>query len=137
MINEEMNGELIAGLNALEKAIEGAEETVLAKGKDKITTKLINETLRKMGATVWNNLTTGKMVIEGMPEGYSKAEALNTLPVLIRDYLAEKGIKVSCTRIVECLHVIADLNRMNPVINMMTDTAYKGGRQTAAHQPCL
>ena len=101
-------------------------EKYIATYKGKVTTKLINTVLVVMGIDVSYNLTTRKMEIYGTPDEYSKAGIANTLPILIMDYLTEKGIKASLDAIIKRLHVIADLNRFNPVIEMLTGTVFDG-----------
>ena len=101
-------------------------EEVIATHKGQATTKLIQAVLCIMGVDVSYNIATRKMEIEGVSVEHSKVEASNTLPVLVMDYLTEKGKRVSLSAVIQRLHVIADLNRFNPVIDMLTKTAYDG-----------
>jgi len=91
-----------------------------------VTTKVVAAVLTVIGVNVSYNLATRKMEISGMPEIFSKTEAPNTLPVLICDYLAEKGVKTSLTTVVQRLHTMEDLNRFNPIVEMLERTACDG-----------
>ena len=111
-------------LNSLEAGMEA--QVVIETHKGPITTRLIKAVLTVLGIEVSYNLTTRKMEINGVPDKYSKAEASNTLPVLILDYLTEKHIKAGMNSIIQRLHVIADMNRFNPVIDMIRKTVWDG-----------
>ena len=111
-------------IEAIAKKIEAEE--VIATHKGQATTKLIQAVLCIMGVDVSYNIATRKMEIEGVSVEHSKVEASNTLPVLVMDYLTEKGKRVSLSAVIQRLHVIADLNRFNPVIDMLTKTEYDG-----------
>ena len=110
--------------------IDDVGDTIGSKKREKlrITTNLVSKVLYDMGITVGFNLITNQLEIDGMESKYSKTEASTTLPVVIRDYMIEHmGVDVSRNRIMDCLHVISDLNRFNPVIDMIANTAYDGG----------
>lgn len=73
------------------------------------------------------NLITGKAEITGMPEKYSREEAVNTLPVFLMDKLKAVGVKgVNRTSVSNYLANIVDVCRYNPVLDMLHQTVWDG-----------
>lgn len=98
----------------------------IGKRKKAVTTDTIRQVLRDMGITVRLNVISGRVDIEGMPDTHSGTNAPNTLPVLIRDYLVKRGRSGAMQTISDCLSVIADANRYNPVADMLTAANWDG-----------
>ena len=98
----------------------------VGKRKKAVTTDTIRQVLREMGISVRLNVISGRVDIDGMPEEQSGTNAPNTLPVLIRDYLVKRGRSGAMQTISDCLSVIADANRYNPVADMLTAAKWDG-----------
>lgn len=98
----------------------------IGKRKKAVTTDTIRQVLREMGISVRLNVISGRVDIDGMPDEQSDTNAPNTLPVLIRDYLVKRGRSGAMQTISDCLSVIADANRYNPVADMLTAAKWDG-----------
>lgn len=97
-----------------------------SKRKKAVTTDTIKQVLREMGISVRLNVISGRVDIDGMPDDLSSTNAPNTLPVLIRDYLVKRGRSGAMQTITDCISVIADANRYNPVADMLTAAKWDG-----------
>lgn len=95
-------------------------------GKKPVTSDTIKQILHKMSVDVRLNVITGKVEIEGMPRQHSKANAANVLPVLLTDYLSKRRMSCSKQVLDDCLVLIEDENRYNPVEEMFKNTKYNG-----------
>lgn len=61
------------------------------------------------------------MELSGYPKSWSRANAGNLLPVPLLDRLKLAGVKGAAkTTVADCLDVIAEENRFNPVLEMFT-----------------
>lgn len=94
--------------------------------KIKVTSKTIKEILKKLNISIRLNVISGMVEIEGMPEKFSKENAANVLPVLLKDYLTEHDISCSLQNINDYLVLVEDENRFNPVKDMLRATKYDG-----------
>lgn len=93
--------------------------------KQILTEGIVRLALKAFGIRVRRNLITGKVVITGAPEQYSPEEAVNTLPVFLMDRLRTIGVKgVNKTAITDYLGNIADVDRFNPVVDMLESTEW-------------
>ena len=95
-------------------------------GKKPVTSDTIKQILKKMNIHIRLNVITGKVEIEGMPPQHSKENAANVLPVLLNDYLTKRRMSCSKQALDDCLVLIEDENRYNPVEEMFKNTKYDG-----------
>ena len=95
-------------------------------GKKPVTSDTIKQILQKMSVCVRLNQITGKVEIEGMPPQHSKGNAANVLPVLVNDYLTKRRMPCAKQTLDDCLVLIEDENRYNPVEKMFESTQYDG-----------
>ncbi len=90
-----------------------------------LTEDVVRLALKAFGIRVRRNLITGKVEIAGAPGRYSPEEAVNTLPVYLMDKLRTIGVKgVNKTAITDYLGNIADVDRFNPVVDMLESTVW-------------
>lgn len=102
--------------------------------KEPLTVDVVRLALRAFGIRVRRNQITGKAEIDGMPDRYSREEAVNTLPVFLLDKLRAVGVKgVNKTAVSDYLANIVDEGRFNPVLDMLHGTTWDG----AARFPVL
>lgn len=94
--------------------------------KKKATSDDIKQILARMNIKVRLNVISGMVEIEGMPPQFSKANAVNVLPVLLTDYMTRR--KISCSRqtLDDALVLIEDENRFNPIEDMLKATKWDG-----------
>lgn len=96
-------------------------------GKKKpVTSGIVKKILQEMNITVRLNVISGRVEIEGMPPQHSKANAANVLPVLLTDYMTRNNLSCSRQTLDDCLVLIEDENRFNPVYEMLKNTDYDG-----------
>jgi predicted P-loop ATPase len=88
------------------------------------TSEVVKEVLRALGITVRLNVISGDVDIKGLPEQFSITNAANVLPVFLLDYMKVNGIKCVRQTIEDCLALIADEERFNPVADMLYATNY-------------
>jgi hypothetical protein len=91
-----------------------------------VTSEVVKQILAKMGITVRLNVISGMVEIAGMPEKYSAENAANTLPVLLMDYIKTHNMKCTRQNLDDCLVLIEDENRFNPVADMLNRVRYDG-----------
>ncbi len=92
-----------------------------------ITTSDVRELLQQSGIQVRQNLLSGQIEVTGLPERYSGANALNTLPTIVGDFLKEwEGRSCSRATIEDALVLIADENRYNPVADWLRSIKHDG-----------
>lgn len=101
-------------------------EMAACDGKN-LSLNTVEVALQAMGISARLNQITTKLEIQGMPAQYSEENSSNTLPVLLLDVLLAVGIK-RCTKtaIADYLSNICDINRVNPVHEMMTSAPWDG-----------
>lgn len=104
---------------AMEFGAEGGKKTPVTSGT-------VKNILNEMNIKVRLNVISGKVEIEGMPPQYSKANAANVLPVLLTDYITRHNMSCSRQTLDDCLVLIEDENRFNPVQEMLEATKYDG-----------
>lgn len=97
-----------------------------SSGKKPVTSDTIKQILQKMNIHVRLNVITGKVEIEGMPRQHSRANAANVLPVLLTDYLTKRRMSCAKQTLDDCLVLIEDESRYNPVEDMLKSTKYDG-----------
>lgn len=90
----------------------------------KVTSREVKETLDILGITLRLNVISGQAEIRGMPEKLSFSNAANTLPAVLNDYFTDHNMKCSKQTLEECLVLIEDENRFNPVEEMLLSTVY-------------
>ena len=91
-----------------------------------VTSKEVKQILEKLHITVRLNVISGMVEIEGMPPQHSKSNAANVLPVLIMDYITKHNMKCSKQTLDDCLVLIEDENRFNPVEEMLLSQKWDG-----------
>ena len=94
--------------------------------KTPVTSGIVKKILNEMNITVRLNVISGKVEIEGMPPQYSRANAANVLPVLLMDYITRHNMRCSRQTLDDCLVLIEDENRFNPVYEMLNSTKHDG-----------
>ena len=104
---------------AMEFGTEGEKKTSVTSGT-------VKNILNEMNIKVRLNVISGRVEIEGMPPQYSKANAANVLPVLLTDYITRHNMSCSRQTLDDCLVLIEDENRFNPVREMLEATKYDG-----------
>lgn len=89
-----------------------------------VTQQIVAEALDAFHVTVRHNLINNTIDIEGLPAEYSETAAANTLPVFLRDKLKAAEIKCSRAEIDDYILVLSDINRYNPVADMLLNTSW-------------
>lgn len=90
------------------------------------TLNIVRDTMRELGYSIRWNVITGCVEVHGLPKLFSIGNAVNTLPVLLRDTLKQRGCRCSALDMNDYLSVLADENRFNPVADMLTGTIHDG-----------
>ncbi|WP_312282042.1 VapE domain-containing protein, partial [Oscillibacter sp.] len=86
-----------------------------------LTTDVIRRLVLLLGIQIKLNDVTWRVELSGYPKAWSRANAGNLLPVPLLDRLKLAGIKGAAkTTVADCLDVIAEENRFNPVLEMFT-----------------
>lgn len=112
-------------------AVQEPDETALQEfikyhGKP-LSCDAVQAAMNAYGYRIRRNLITGETQVFGIPAKYSSENALNTLPVILKDALRANGVKnVSSQAVIEYLGVIADESRYNPVKEMVINTPWDG-----------
>lgn len=94
--------------------------------KRPVTSEDIKKILIELNISVRLNVISGMVEIEGMPPQFSKANAANVLPVILSDYMTRHNMKCSRQTLDDCLVLIEDENRFNPVADMLKRAEYDG-----------
>jgi len=94
--------------------------------KKDVTSEDVKAILQKLNIRVRLNDISGMMEIDGMPQQYSRTNAADVLPVILTDYIKEHNMKSTRQNIDDCLVLIMDENRFNPVRDMLNSTACDG-----------
>ena len=97
--------------------------------KKDVTSEDVKAILQKLNIRVRLNDISGMVEIDGMPPQYSRTNAANVLPVILTDYIKEHNMKSTRQNIDDCLVLIMDENRFNPVRDMLNATEYDGGNR--------
>ena len=99
------------------------EEAAIALGRyegELLTMDALRTTLRAFGISVRFNSVTRRVEIRGLSPDYSVENAANTLPVFLLDKLKALRMKnVTKNNVTDYLANIADINRYNPVLEML------------------
>ena len=91
-----------------------------------VTSEEVKQILEKLHIRIRLNVISGIVEIEGMPPKYSKSNAANVLPVLLSDYITKHNMKCSKQTLDDCLVLIEDENRYNPVEEMLRANQWDG-----------
>ncbi len=94
--------------------------------KKPVTSDDIKKILEQKNISVRLNVISGMVEIEGMPPQYSKENAANVLPVLLTDHMTRRNMKCSRQTLDDCLVLIEDENRFNPIEDMLKSISYDG-----------
>lgn len=99
--------------------------------KKPITVEVIEGLLSAMGIEVKLNVISGDIEYIDVDRKYSRENLPQTVPLLVLDRIklrADKYQKPNITEICGYLELIADINRYNPIADMLTKTS-RGGTQ--------
>ena len=96
------------------------------ESKKPVTSEDVKAILHNLNIRVRLNDISGMVEIDGMPPQYSKTNAPNVLPVILMDYIKAHKLKSTRQNIDDCLVLIMDENRFNPVKDMIDATVYDG-----------
>lgn len=92
-----------------------------------LTTGIVRRLLSLLGIGIKMNEITWHVEVEGYPMEWSRANAENLLPVKLLDHLRLAGVKGAAKgTICDCLDVIAEENRYNPVTEMLEAATWDG-----------
>lgn len=92
-----------------------------------MTTAMVRNLLALLHIKIKLNEITWQVEVEGYPKEWSRANAENLMPVKLLDHLRLAGVKGTAKGTVcDCLDVIAEENRFNPVLNMLHATSWDG-----------
>ena len=94
--------------------------------KSPVTIDEVAKMMKKMGIKVKLNLISGLADVEGLPDTYSYEQAPAVVPELIVDAFRQIRRKISLASVKSMLNVISDINRYNPVKDMLDSTQYDG-----------
>lgn len=84
-----------------------------------LTTDVVRRLVTLLGIQIKLNDVTWHVELSGYPKAWSRANAGNLLPVPLLDRLKLAGVKGTAkTTVADCLDVIAEENRFNPVTEM-------------------
>ena len=90
-----------------------------------MTTDVIRRLMELLGIKIKLNEVTWHVELSGYPKAWSRANAENLLPVLLLDHLKLAGAKGAAKNtIADCLDVIAEEGRFNPILEMFTATSW-------------
>ena len=102
------------------------EEFVAFEGQQ-ISCEIVQAAMKACGYSIRRDVITGETVVTGLSDQFSEGNALNTLPVLIKDVLKKHKIKgVTDQGVSGYLGVIADKSRFNPVEEMFRSIQWDG-----------
>ncbi|WP_294856423.1 VapE domain-containing protein [uncultured Oscillibacter sp.] len=92
-----------------------------------LTTDVVRRLMELLGIQIKLNEVTWHVELSGYPKTWSRANAENLLPVRLLDHLRLAGIKGAAKNTVaDCLDVIAEENRFNPVTDMFQSAQWDG-----------
>lgn len=92
-----------------------------------MTTSVVSKLLSLLGIHIKMNEITWHAEVEGYPKEWSRANAENLLPIKLLDHLRLAGVKGAAKGAVcDCLDVIAEENRYNPVREMLESVQWDG-----------
>lgn len=101
----------------------------------RVTLDVLKSVLDSLNIRFRLNIITGKVEIDGMPEQYSRSNAVNTLPAMLIDYMAHHNMRCTRQALDDMLLLVEDENRYNPIEDMLTSTHYDGtDRLTAIYE---
>lgn len=92
-----------------------------------LTTSMVRRLLSLLGIGIKMNEITWHVEVVGYPKEWSRANAENLLPVKLLDHLRLAGVKGAAKgTMCDCLDVIAEENRYNPVKEMLEAADWDG-----------
>lgn len=92
-----------------------------------LTVQIMEQSLSCCGINLRYDMALNRVEISGLPSCYSQENAANVLPVIMQDFLKNNGIKnVTRQRIDDCLAVIADKHRFNPIQDYLKAGSWDG-----------
>lgn len=132
MVQKERGEAILADFGGGDMPLEAPEGETLAEflGKLKgafLTTRMVRDLLKALGVRTRLNMITGAADITGYPSNWSRENAENNLPTLLLDLLKPAEVKgANKNSVCDCLDVVADEDRYNPVEDMMKSTIWDG-----------
>ena len=121
--------------NAMREAVPYSPDNESSENEDKprgrtvkeiVTSETVKEIISQMGVTIRLNLISNKVEIDGLPDKYSKTNAVNTLPTKIMDVFKENDMRCDLQFLRNALAMIADEYRYNPIEDMLKKTQWDG-----------
>lgn len=109
------------------EAKERADKAWTDKPDNYVSIDTVTQALSDLEISVKFNQLTKDIEISGLPGCYSKDNAVNVLPVFLRDYMRSEGYQGSTElNIKGCLNCIADRNRYNPFKEYLLNGVWDG-----------
>ncbi len=88
-----------------------------------ITADAVRSALNALGVSVRLNLIGGRIEIDGLGPKYSNENAPEVLLTIVRDFIIYSGFKTSYETVSRGLAAAADVDRFNPVEDLLKDKA--------------
>lgn len=129
-LEEERGKAVLEDFGDLAQQVENDPERKAAIGRlegEPLTTALVKQVRGLLGTTIKLNAISNEAVVTGAPCAWSRENAVNNLPVLIRDFCRRAGVSgVSKDAISDSLAIISDEARFNPVLDMLYSAPWDG-----------
>ena len=134
IIQKERGEAILADFGCLDVPQEDAAGETLAEllGKLKgafLTTRVLRDLIHatELAISIRINIVKGSVDLDGYPKSWSKENAENNLPTLLLDMLKPAEVKgLAKGTVCDCLDLIADENRYNPVEDLVKATQWDG-----------
>lgn len=128
LLAQERGEEILRAFDAVGTGVElgnDLKELLGRLGGEVLTTGVLRQLLQLLGVRVRLNEVTWHVEMSGYPASWTKANAENLLPVLLLDYLRLAKVKGAAKNtIADCLDVVAEENRYNPVTAMFQSAVW-------------
>lgn len=131
LLNRERGEEILRAFSTSSTVGQASDEALAGflgslKG-EVLTTDTIRTLLQLIGIRIRLNEITWQVEVEGYPKSWSRANAENLLPVMLLDHLRLAGVKGAAKGTVcDCLDMIAEEHRYNPVLDMLNAEIWDG-----------
>lgn len=102
------------------------EETFSSFVTRDLNAKNFSELLKFLGIEIKFDLITKKIIINGMPDKFSKSDLFSVLPIYLKDVLKNNGIKVTTSTIEEYILLEISQNNFNPFVEMLQNNVWDG-----------
>ncbi len=92
-----------------------------------LTTNMVRSLTNALGLSIKLNILTGGVDMAGTPKKWSRENTENNLPRLLLDILKPAEVKgAEKNAVCDCLDVIADENRHNPIVELLQNAQWDG-----------